>query len=76
MAFHTKTNKRKRCTKRKQTRCKKQQRSHSRQQQRRRRQTGGNIRAGSRFPESFYTAQTQLTDTHNACAHAKWTGEI
>lgn len=85
MPLHSKSRRHTRCTKRhhhhakskRHVGCKKHS-QHKKQthRQRRRKQTGGNIRAGSRFPETFYTAQTQMTDTHTACAHAKWTGEI
>jgi len=77
MAFHTRSSRQRRCTKRRQQSTRKQQR---RQQQKRRQQhfqRGGMIRDGSRFPAIAFTNQpSQLSDTHSACAHARWTGEI
>ena len=80
MAFHTRSSRQRRCTKRRQQSTRKQQRRQQQQQQKRRQQhfqRGGMIRDGSRFPAVAFTNQpSQLSDTHSACAHARWTGEI
>jgi hypothetical protein len=64
---------------------KSQQRKRQQSKQPRRRQNrntrrntkrGGFIRSGSRLPASYFEIRGDESNTHNACAHAKWTGEM
>jgi len=54
----------------------KQQRRRQQKNTRRNTKRGGFIRSGSRLPTSFFEIKGDESNTHNACAHAKWTGEM